>query len=50
MERAKIISRAPSAWLARNTQTLLYSDRSLVGLMIVVSLLTGVGVICSITS
>ncbi len=45
-----MISRAPSAWLARNAQTLLYSDRSLVGLMIVVSLLTAAGVVCSITS
>jgi hypothetical protein len=40
----------PSPWLARTVQTLLHSDRYLVGLMILVSLLTGVGVVCSITS
>jgi hypothetical protein len=41
---------SPSARFARAVQTLLHSDRHLVGLMILVSLLTGVGVICSIMS
>jgi hypothetical protein len=40
---------APKAWLGK-LMRVLDSDRHLIGLMIAVSLLTGVGIVCSISS
>jgi hypothetical protein len=42
--------RSANAWLGKTMMRVLESDRHLIGLMIAVSLLTSIGVVCSISS
>jgi hypothetical protein len=42
--------RSPNAWLGKIMMRILESDRHLIAFMIAVSLLTSIGVVCSISS